>query len=244
MVSGSHGGPRGRLMPPRRLRALAGSALIAVASVLSLASAHAQAPPAAPRPPVSIEQEGGPVNVLADQIQQIGGPGNLLIAIGNVELTRGDKRLLPDRLELNRDTGDAVAQGKVVFYDGQDRLVGERIYYNTRTGSGIVYNGSVFSAPYYSLTGERMERVGEGLYNVRQGALTTCEGDDPSWLIRFGSGTAELNEWVYGRDASLWVKGIPVFPWLPVWGASILKERQTGFLFPTFGYSSKKGVFT
>ena len=231
-------------MPPRRLRALAGSALIAVASALSLAPAHAQAPPATPRAPVSVDQEGGPVNVLADQIQQLGGPGNLLIAIGNVELTRGATRLLADRLELNRDTGDAVAQGKAVFYDGQDRLVGERIDYNTRTGSGIVYNGSVFSAPYYSLTGERMERVGESLYNVRGGALTTCEGDDPEWLIRFGSGTAELNEWVYGRDASLWIKGIPLFPWLPIFAASIQKERQTGFLFPTVGVSNKKGFFT
>ena len=231
-------------MMPRRLRALAGSGLIAVASLLASGPAHAQAPAAPARPPVSVPQEGGEVNVLADQIQQLGGPGNLLIAIGNVELTRGATRLLADRIELNRDTGDAVAQGKAVFYDGQDRLVGERIDYNTRTGTGIVHNGSVFSAPYYSLSGERMERVGESLYTVRQGVLTTCEGDDPAWLIRFGSGTAELNEWVYGRDASLWVKGIPVFPWLPVWAASILKERQTGFLFPTFGYSSKKGAFT
>ncbi len=232
------------MMPPRRLRALAGSALIAVASLLASGPAHAQAPAAPARPPVSVPQEGGEVNVLADQIQQVGGPGNLLIAIGNVELTRGATRLLADRLELNRDTGDAVAQGKAVFYDGQDRLVGERIDYNTRTGTGIVHNGSVFSAPYYSLAAERMERIGESVYTVRQGALTTCEGDDPPWVIRFGSGTAELNEWVYGRDASLWVKGIPVFPWLPVFAASIQKERQTGFLFPTFGVSSKRGVFT
>jgi len=219
--------------------------LLALVPLLVAAPARAQAPrpPGSAQAPVSVPQEGGEVNVLADEIQQFGGPGNLLIAIGNVELTRGATRLLADRVELNRDTGDAVAQGKAVFYDGQDRLVGDRIDYNTRTGSGVVHNGSAFSAPYYSLTGERMERVGEGIYTVRQGALTTCEGDDPPWHFEFGSGTAELNEWVYGRDASFWVKGIPVIPWLPVFAASIQKERQTGFLFPTVGYTGKRGAF-
>lgn len=236
-------------MSAHRTRSLVGSGLLVLASLLPLAAAHAQTAPGTPRPPgstqgpVSIQQEGSEVNVVADQIQQLGGPGNLLIAIGNVELTRGASRLLADRVELNRDTGDAVAQGKAVFYDGQDRLVGERIDYNTRTGTGVVHNGSVFSAPYYSLTGERMERIGEGIYTVREGTLTTCEGDDPAWMFRFGSGTAELNEWVYGRDASFWVKGIPVFPWLPIFGASIQKERQTGFLFPTVGYTGKRGYF-
>jgi len=34
------------------------------------------------------------------------------------------------RVEINRDTGQAVVPGKVVFYKGPDRLVGERIDYN------------------------------------------------------------------------------------------------------------------
>jgi hypothetical protein len=38
-----------------------------------------------------------------------------MIAVGNVEITRGQTRLLADRVELNRDTGQAVTQGKVVL---------------------------------------------------------------------------------------------------------------------------------
>jgi LPS-assembly protein len=193
---------------------------------------------------VTVRAGGEEATVMADQIQQVGGDTDLLIAVGNVEITRGQTRLLADRVELNRDTGQAVAQGKVVFYDGPDRLVGERIDYNLKTGTGVVHKGSAVAAPYYHLSAERMDRVGDSIYEVRRGVFTTCEGDDPPWSFRFGSGTADLDDIVYGRDASFWLKGIPVLPWVPFFAAALRRERQSGFLFPEFGQSSRKGFFS
>jgi LPS-assembly protein len=167
----------------------------------------------------------------------------LLIAIGNVEITQGASRLLADRVELNRDTGEAVAQGKVVFFDGQDRLVGDRVDYNLKTGTGVVYNGSTFTAPYYHLSGERMDRIGDGIYRVRRGVFTTCEGDEPDWSFRIGSATADLSDIVYGTNASFWVRSIPVIPFVPFFAAALRRERQSGFLFPEYGTSSSKGMY-
>ncbi|MGH7403246.1 MAG: LPS-assembly protein LptD, partial [Candidatus Rokuibacteriota bacterium] len=226
-------GPRGRSRGARTL------ALAAVVS-LGLGAAPGWAQPGG----VTVRAGGEEATVVADQMQQVGGSTDLLIAVGNVEITQGQSRLLADRVELNRDTGQAVAQGKVVFYDGPDRLVGERIDYNLKTGTGVVYNGSAFSAPFYHLSGERMDRVGDSIYEVRRGVFTTCEGDDPPWSFHFGSGTADLDDIVYGRDASFWVKSIPVLPWVPFFAAPLRRERQSGFLFPEFGQSSRKGFFT
>ena len=194
------------------------------------------------RAPVIIGDGGQESSIVADQIQQVGGPNDLLVATGNVEITQGATRLLADRVELNRDTGEVVAQGKVVFFDGQDRLVGDRVDYNLKTGTGVVYNGSTSTAPYYHLSGERMERVGEGIYEVRRGTFTTCEGDDPIWSFRFGSSTADLNDAFYGTGASFWVRNIPLIPFVPFFGAAIRRERQTGFLYPEVGNSSTKGA--
>jgi LPS-assembly protein len=192
---------------------------------------------------VTVGAGGEQASVVADQIQQVGGATDLLIAVGNVEITRGQSRLLADRVELNRDTGEAIAQGKVVFYDGPDRLIGDRIDYNLKTGTGVVYNGSAISAPYYHISGQRMDRIGDGIYDLRNGTFTTCEGDDPPWSFRFGSGTADLDDIVYGRNASFWVKSVPVLPWVPFFAAALRRERQSGFLFPEFGESSRKGFF-
>ena len=119
------------------IRIATGLALVFACLVLTT-SALAQAP-------VRVPAEGGDVSILADQMDQV---GSLLIGIGNVEITKGSSRLTADRVEINRETGEAVAQGKVIFYDGQDRLLGDRIDYNLKTGTGVVYNGSAFSAPY------------------------------------------------------------------------------------------------
>ncbi len=227
-------------MPPIRLRLPLGSTLLAVATCLILTL---PGPLSAQQPPVTLRENGEEVNITADSIQQVGGTTNLLIAVGSVEITRGQTRLLADRVEVNRDTGEAIAQGKVVFWDGEDRLVGQRIDYNLRTGTGVVYAGSAFSAPYYSLSGERMDRIGDGVYQVRQGVFTTCEGDEPDWSVRVGSATADLNDMIYGRDASFWVRNVPLIPWVPYFAAAIRRERQSGFLFPQVGVSSRKGIF-
>jgi len=105
-------------------------------------------------------------------------------------------------------------------FDGPDRLVGERIDYNLKTGTGVVYKGSAVAAPFYHLSAERMDRTGDSIYEMRRGVFTTCEGDDPPWSFRFGSGTADLDDIVYGRDASFWVRargvGSSKSPFMPI----------------------------
>ena len=86
-----------------------------------------------------------------------------------------------------------------------------------------------------------MDRLGEGVYSVRRGTFTTCEGDEPAWSFRFGSAEADLNNLITGTDTSFLVKGIPVIPWVPFFAASIRQERHSGFLFPEFGSNSRYG---
>src|SRR2546427_374850 len=193
--------------------------------------------------PVTVRTAGG-VTVVADRIEQVA-PDNLVVATGNVELTRGTARLLADRVELTRETGDGVGEGRVIFYDGDDQLTGERVEYNVKTGTGVVYRGRILVAPSYRIAGERLERVGEGVYRVRRGIFTTCEdGESPAWSFRFGSATADVEDLIYGTNASFWAKDVPLIPFFPFFAAAIRRERQTGFLPPVFGTSSRRGFFT
>ena len=215
------------------------------ATILLCAGALLASPPpsSAQAPaPVTVATAGGDVTVLADRIEQVG-PDDLTVATGHVEITRGTARLLADRVEINRATGDATAQGHVIFYDGEDRLTGERIDYNIKTGTGVVHRGEARAAPYYRLGGERMERLSESVYRVRRGIFTTCEDDSPAWSFRFGEATADLDDMIYGTNASFWVKGVPLIPFVPFFAAAIRRERQTGFLPPQVGTSSRKGLF-
>src|SRR5881628_1635939 len=196
------------------------------AAALLLAGALLTGPlPSAAQAPGSVTvRTNGDVTILADRIEEVA-PDNLLVASGNVEVSRGTARLLADRVELNRETGDVVAQGRVIFYDGDDQLTGERVEYNVKTGTGVVYRGRILVAPTYRIAGERLERVGEGVYRVRRGIFTTCE------------------DVIYGTNASFWAKGVPLVPFFPFFAAAIRRERQTGFLPPVFGTSGRRGFF-
>ena len=167
----------------------------------------------------------------------------MLIATGNVELTHGQTRLLADRLELNQDTGEAVAQGRVVFFDDQERLVGSRVDYNLKTGTGVVYNAQTFSAPYYHLSAERMDRVGPGLYKLTQGTFTTCEGAEPAWAFKVGLGHRQHGR--HGRRPGCPVLADGQRPHHPL--AAVLRRADQAraplglSLYPEFGSSNKKG---
>src|SRR5882672_2227087 len=215
------------------------------ASILLVACAllaHGVAAAQAPSLPTTVRTPGGEVSVVADRIEQVGSD-NLVVASGNAELTKGAARLLADRIEINRATGDATAQGRVIFYDGDDRLTGQRIDYNIKTGTGVVYQGEAHAPPYYRVLGERLERIGDSVYRVRRGVFTTCEDEVPTWSFLLGSATADMEDLVYGTNASFWVKGLPIIPFFPFFAAAIRRERQSGFLAPQLGTSSRKGLF-
>jgi len=200
-------------------------ALLAVAlcSLVGPSPAASQEPQS---PPLTLSGPGGQTTVVADRIQQVGGDSDLFLATGNVEITRGTNRLVADRVEINRATGEAVAQGKAVFFDGQDRLVGERIDFNLNTGTGVVHRANVFVPPYYHLSADRMDKLSEGVYSIRQGTFTTCDGDDPPWSFKMGSAEADLESSVSASDTSFLVKGVPVIPYVPFFATALRRERQ------------------
>ena len=214
---------------------------VAICSIVGPSPAASQQPQT---PPLTLSGPGGQTTVVADRIQQVGGDSDLFLATGNVEITRGTNRLVADRVEINRATGEAVAQGKAVFFDGQDRLVGERIDFNLNTGTGVVHRANVFVPPYYHLSADRMDKLSEGVYSIRQGTFTTCDGDDPPWSFKMGSAEADLESSVTGTDTSFLVKGVPVIPYVPFFATALRRERQSGFLFPEVGQNSRYGYLT
>jgi LPS-assembly protein len=207
-----------------------------MADALTARPASAQAPPA-----TTVVAAGETITVLAERLEEIG--RDLVVATGRVEVVRGRQRLTADRVELNRQTGDVVAVGRALLYDGEDRLAGDRIEFNVRTGTGVVYEGRAHAPPYYRLQGERMERLGQARYRVEGGRLTTCEDEPPTWSVRFRRADADLEEFVWGTGASFWVKDVPLIPFVPWFAAPLRRERQTGFLLPRVGDSSRKGPF-
>lgn len=81
-----------------------------------------------------------------------------------------------------------------------------------------------------------------GVIFIEEGFFTTCEPNSESWQL-YGS-SIELNQnsgFGTAKHVQLRIADIPVFyfPWLRF---PIDDRRQTGFLFPSFGYSNNDGL--
>jgi LPS-assembly protein len=165
-------------------------------------------------------------------------------AKGNVHIVLEGRSLFADEVSVDLDDQTLVATGHVILMEGLNRLEGDRIEYNYRTNLGVVTNGRALLSPGVSFSGTEIRREGERTYRLKDGRFTTCracqpEGQTVDWEMRARDATVYQNEWVFSRDTSFWVRGIPAL-YSPILALPV-GPRRTGFLIPRFGYGNADG---
>jgi LPS-assembly protein len=189
---------------------------------------------------VKIEAEG-PVEIEADQLiydrdQEI------YHAHGGVNITRGNLSLKADHTQLNMTTKELMAWGNVVLREGEDVIECERLEVNLNTQGGKIYQARLFlKAQNFHVTGREIEKLGENHYRILDGSLTTCDGERPPWKFTVKELDVEMDGNGVAKGPVFYVEGIPML-YFPIFLFPVVKDRQTGFLFPQFGYSSKYGA--
>jgi LPS-assembly protein len=165
------------------------------------------------------------------------------IAEGSVVIAKMDRSISADLVRYSRQTMMIVAEGHVTMTAGSDVLSGSYLQFDMESEKGYLDDGIVFMQENnYHVKGDRIEKIGPDLYAIDRGVVTTCDGSTPDWKISGhdikihddGSGAA-WNALVYVRD-------VPLL-YLPYVSFPARNKRQTGFLFPEFGYTQRKGAY-
>jgi lipopolysaccharide assembly outer membrane protein LptD (OstA) len=93
------------------------------------------------------------------------------------------------------------------------------------------------------MEGEEIVKTGDRTYTFEGGRFTTCrcpdDGADP-WEIRAASADLEVEGYAVARNTTMNILGVPIL-WMPWMLYPIKTERDSGFLFPEFGYRSRTG---
>jgi LPS-assembly protein len=176
---------------------------------------------------------------------------------GQAEIHYRSWVLYADATTYDSATGEATAEGHVVLDGGpnDEHIEASRGSYNLRSENGRFYNvvgttgaklrGSrvlLTSSNPFAFTGNRVEKTGPGHYVVHDGTVTSCDLPHPSWQFSAGRVVVDV-----GGNARLYksvfrVRGVPVF-FFPYATHPVERlARQSGFLMPNFGHSSRKGV--
>ena len=183
------------------------------------------------------------INVTADKLST-GDGANQIDAAGNVEIKRGETTIKGEEVRVNRTTQDMEAKGKVSLDDPEWKIKSaDAIEFNLEKETGEIQNGDLFLEDgHISMTGRRLQKFGGQTYHVDDGFFTTClcESGSPSW--KFSAEQMDLALEGVGtiKHGYFYVMDWPVF-YLPYGVFPLRTERQTGFLFPQFGHSTKEG---
>jgi LPS-assembly protein len=164
-------------------------------------------------------------------------------ASGNVEMAWAGAHLYAAMASYWREKGLVVAEGGVKLNKNGDTLSGERVEFQLDSQKGTIDKGELFlKQQNIHLGGEKIEKTGEQDYRIKNGTITSCDNPSTGWKFKVEDLKLTLDEFATGRNAVLYLADVPAF-WLPYFVFPAKTERQSGFLIPTAGNSSKKGVF-
>jgi len=166
----------------------------------------------------------------------------LYVAEGDVVITRAGQVLKANEARYNEKTGMVEAKGDMVLETNGDILRAEKALFDLNSQTGKITKGRIFLREnHYYISGDDMEKTGPNTYVVKGCHMTTCEGDKPDWSIT-GS-EVEITVEGYGtvKNAVFRIRDMPAF-YLPYALFPVKTKRQSGFLPPSVGYSSRNGA--
>src|SRR2546423_875212 len=201
-------------------------------------------------------QRGGVQGTATDQLtveatkQSVSGPDNAHVIVyeGNVDARIGTYRLQADKITVYEAENRVIAEGSVVFDQGdQQRITGSRAEWNYRTKTGFFLNSTGFTNQTQDgtrlyFTADRVERISLDTIIATNAQITACDEEVPKWSFHARRVKIKTGDRVRIASPSFHVKGVPVF-YLPYASISIKRrDRASGFLTPTLGFSGSKGA--
>jgi LPS-assembly protein len=197
---------------------------------------------------IEVEGGDGEIVIYSDKIFAEGESGKrIVIHEGNVDIRLGIYRLQADKVTLYEEKNLVIAEGNVVFDQGEDqRITGTKAEWNYKTKLGYFINSTGFTNQTNDGTviyfiADRVERVSLDEIVIINGKFTACEEAVPQWSFTAKRASIKLKDRVKLKNPKFRIRDVPVIA-LPIATISIKeRDRQSGFLTPTFGFSANKG---
>ncbi|MEE9543397.1 MAG: LPS assembly protein LptD, partial [Thermodesulfobacteriota bacterium] len=206
-----------------------------------------------PRPSNALEeslspaQEPLPVQIDADSLT-FDAEENVYIAEGNVVAKQSGITLKADRIVIDMKEGILVARGNLKGTDeGGNQLSGDLIELDLDLKAAILINGKLFfKENNVYISSDEIRKVGPQSYEAANTKYTACDCDEeedksPSWSITTKSSRVVIGEYFTGWHTFFRVKDVPIL-YLPYVKVPLKRERQSGFLLPTPGFSDVRGA--
>ncbi|MDY7001504.1 MAG: LPS assembly protein LptD [Thermodesulfobacteriota bacterium] len=182
-----------------------------------------------------------PWKIQADRIGTLH-DADLITAWGNVVLSKGDNYLKADFARYYRGTGWVFLKGHVEARWSEDLLSAEEAEFDLKNMVGWLKRGKLFvSKPHLYFEGELIEKHAGDTYSFKDARVTACDEKPSAWSLTMREGEITLDGY-----AMLWHSRFQVLEhsvmYSPFMILPVKQTRQSGFLLPDVGHSSRLGM--
>jgi LPS-assembly protein len=181
-----------------------------------------------------------PMSLYADQIEHQG-KNNTVIAQGFVDIRYKDMQIQADYVKINTVTGNGFASGNVDIKDKDSQIFCEKAHFNIFKKQGTIYNGNGFVNTLYYVTARQLEWLGENKYKVKEGTISSCQGESPPWSFHMDEADITLDKHALLKNPSFHIKNIPFFYTPRFYVPMSQTKRNSGFLTPQIGFGNEDG---
>lgn len=166
---------------------------------------------------------------------------NIVILMDKAQVRRNDAILKGDVIRYDRDKSLMTATGNARLFKQGSLITGPSIIYDTEKSEGKVdepifhlNNGGAGRARVGHIVDSNHIRLDEARYSA-------CGCEDQPWYIQAHKVDVYDDENVgIAKNASVFFQDVP-FLWTPYLTMPVKAEKKTGFLLPTYGYTSRSG---
>ncbi len=178
-------------------------------------------------------------NIYADRI--VHENEGMLLLEGRAEISGENKTLHADYIKYDTVSKTAFARGNVKMTWGKDMIESEALKLNMNEETGTIYDGHLFvDENHFYISSSRLEKVSGQRYMADDVVFSSCDGEDKDWQIKGHNLDVTINGYGSMENASLVAGSAPV-AYSPFFLFPVKVKRQSGFLVPEFGYSTRKG---
>lgn len=171
---------------------------------------------------------------------------------GEAQINYMEIELKAAYIEIDQETKEVYAEGVVdstgnqigtpEFKSGDQNFKANRMRYNFNTEKGKILD-VVTQEGEGNIRGEKVKKTGENHYYIEDGGYTTCDADEPHYLIKAKKLKIIPNDKIVSGPAFLMFEGVytPLvipFGWFPN-----KSGRKSGIIFPEYGDSPTQGFF-
>jgi LPS-assembly protein len=167
---------------------------------------------------------------------------DIYTASGNVVIKKEQRELKCDYAQVDQKTMIAQARGHVEFKARGDELRGDELTFDLNKQTGEVKNGRLFlKSNNFHVTGEEISKTGESSYRIKKATVTSCDGEEVPWEIKAKELSVTIEGYGQAWHSSFRVRNVPIF-YFPYLIFPAKTKRQSGFLIPDPGYSTRDGL--